>query len=379
MRWTLSFVLAAAAFAASPPEAIQFDGVLSMPSRLKDGTVLSLHADGRSFAEIEEEGPEQSVYMRTSRDQGRTWTEPRKVFAFPRGKGCITHQIYTLVDREDAIHALALRYYSLPRKADRSRGHSILFHSISHDRGSTWSEPHQIDFGQPYTGAMNSFIQLKNGRILGALSYASPEFVESVGQIEFRTVTFYSDDTGDTWKVGQNNIRVPFGPQVAHPGAIEPILLELRDGRTWMLIRTQTLRFYESFSSDGGRSWTTPRAARFTAPDSPGAILRLADGRIVFVWNDLGSYPNGVTGHWRQYLYAAISKDDGRSWSPSKLVAPVIEPDRTGSRGDYPFLCQTADGNVLLYYTRFGLREGASYVRQHNELVRLDPDWVAAP
>lgn len=364
--------------AAGPPEAVPFEGVLSMPSRLKDGTVISMHADGRPFSEIAKDGPEQAAWLRQSTDHARTWSAPRRVFTYPAGKGCITHQIYTLVDRDDAIHAFAVRYFALPKKEDKSQGHSELFHNVSRDRGKTWSQPHRVNFGHGYTGAMNSFIQLKSGRILGALSYASANFVDAVNQIEFRSVTFYSDDGGESWHAGQDNIRVPFGPQVAHPGAIEPVMVELRDGRVWILIRTQTLRFYEAFSSDGGKSWTEPRPSRFMAPDSPGAIRRLDDGRLLFVWNDLASYPGGVTGHWRQYLYAAISADDGKNWSPSKFAGPVIEPHRTGSRGDYPFLCQTADGKVLLYYTRFGLREGASYLRQHNELVRLDPDWIAA-
>ena len=70
---------------------------------------------------------------------------------------------------------------------------------------------------------------------------------------------------------------------------------------------------------------------------------------------------NGVAGHFRQYLYAAISADNGNTWSKPKFVAPQNSPDKPGSRGDYPFLCEAADGSVLLYYTRFGLRPGASY------------------
>ena len=95
----------------------------------------------------------------------------------------------------------------------------------------------------------------------------------------------------------------------------------------------------------------------------------------MFAWNDIQSYPMGVTGHYRQYLYAAISKDNGKSWTRSKRVGPLEEPDRPGSRGDYPYLCQASDGSVVLYYTRFGLRPDASYEKQHNELVRLDPAW----
>ena len=93
-------------------------------------------------------------------------------------------------------------------------------------------------------------------------------------------------------------------------------------------------------------------------------------------WNDIASYPNGVSGHFRQYLYAAVSTDNGATWSKSRRVAPLQSPENPGSRGDYPYLCETTDGTVLLYYTRFGLRPDASYQKQHNELVRLDPAWL---
>ena len=44
-----------------------------------------------------------------------------------------------------------------------------------------------------------------------------------------------------------------------HNGGAEPSLLELKDGRVWMTIRTQNGWLYESFSDDGIR-WTEPPA-----------------------------------------------------------------------------------------------------------------------
>ncbi|MFN7923216.1 MAG: sialidase family protein [Bryobacteraceae bacterium] len=370
-------LLAAWLPAATPPQAIPFEGVLSMPSRLPNGTLVSIHAEGATFGDLERERPEMPVYLRTSADHGRTWSAPKQVFTYAAGKGVLIHQVYTMVDRRGGLHAFGVRYYSLPKKEDRSQGHSELLHNVSRDGGLTWTPPQRADFGHGYTGAINSIVALKSGRILAALSYTSDHFVEGVGQIEFRSVAFYSDDEGETWRVAKDDIRVPAGPQVVHPGAIEPVLAELRDGRVWMLIRTQTLRFWECFSSDNGLTWTVPRATRIWAPDSPGAVTRLRDGRLMMAWNDLASYPNGVTGHYRQYLYAALSSDEGKTWSTPRFVGPLEKPDGQGSRGDYPFLCEAADGSVLLYYTRFGLRSGASYTRQHNELVRIDPAWLA--
>ncbi|MEO7651041.1 MAG: sialidase family protein [Bryobacteraceae bacterium] len=375
MKFTLLFSIALSALAAGhPPRPVAFDGTLSMPSRLVDGRLISLNADTRPFNEMGTEGPPIAIYRRLSTDHGASWSAPEKVMTFPAGPGVVTSQVYTLVDHKGAVHAFATRYYSLPKK-DRTNGSSHLFHAISTDAGKTWSRPERADFGHGYTGAINSIIELKSGRILGSLSYTSENFIEAVAQREFRVVTFYSDDSGRTWKVGQDDMQVPFGPQVVHPGAIEPVLLELAPNRVQIIIRTQTLRFFESFSTDGGATFPPAKASRFMAPDSPGAIVRLKNGHLMLAWNDIQAYPMGVTGHYRQYLYAAVSKDNGKTWTKSKRVGPLEEPDRPGSRGDYPFLCQAADGSVLLYYTRFGLRPNSTYEKQHNEFVRLDPTW----
>lgn len=370
----LAFTVAAYA-GGHGPQPIDYQGVLGMPAKLADGRLISLYAEARPFKEIQLDGGELAAFRRLSSDNGKTWSTPERVFSYAAGKGTVVPQMFTLVDRSGNVHAFNVRYYELPNR-NRSKGRSELFHAISKDNGKTWSVPKPVNFRRGFTGAINSIIQLKSGRILGALSYTSDHFVETVNQREFRICTFYSDDLGETWHPAQDEIKVPFGPQVVHPGAIEPILLETAPDQVRMLIRTQTLRFYEALSQDGGKSFSEPQASKFMAPDSPGAWLRLHNGWIVFCWNDIASYPNGVSGHFRQYLYAAISKDNGRTWSKSKRVAPLVGADNPGSRGDYPFLCETKDNSIILFYTRFGMRPDATYEKQHNELVRLDPNWL---
>jgi predicted neuraminidase len=362
------------ATAATAPLMVDFEGELSMMARLPYGRLITMYTPGRPFKESALDGPEQPVYLRFSSSDGNNWSKPQLAFSYPAGKGSFSQKIYPLVDRAGHIHAFNVRYYRFPKRGTRDHGYSELMHAASHDAGKTWSVPNRVDFGHDYTGAINSIIQLKNGRILVALSYMSDRFVESAQQFEFRSVASYSDDDGRSWTVGADNLTVPPGPLVVHPGAIEPILMELKDGRVWMIIRTQTLRFYESFSRDEGKTWSTPAPTKLMAPDSPGAILRLSDGRLLLVWNDVSQYP--ITGNWRQYLYGALSSDEGRTWSASKRVGPLVDPDTAASRGDYPFLCEAADKSVLLIYSRFGARPGATYEHPHMELIRLDPEWV---
>ncbi len=362
------------AVSATAPQMVDYDGELSMMARLPNGRLLTLYTPGRPFKESDLEGPEQPVYLRFSSDHGRAWSEPQHAFAYPAGKGSFSQKIYPLVDRKGNIHAFNVRYYQFPKRGTQAKGYSELVHTLSRDKGKTWSPPNRVDFGHAYTGAINSIIELKSGRLLVALSYMSDHFVENAQQFEFRCVASYSDDSGETWNVGADNLTVPLGPLVVHPGAIEPVLMELTNGHIWMIIRTQTLRFYESFSSNGGKTWTVPSPTGLMAPDSPPAILRLSDNRLLLVWNDVSQYP--VTGNWRQYLYAALSRDDGRTWSPSKRVGPLVDADTPASRGDYPYLCEAADKTVLLIYSRFGYRPEATYEHPHMELIRLDPEWI---
>jgi len=162
-----------------------------------------------------------------------------------------------------------------------------------------------------------------------------------------------SDDQGETWKLGPDGIRIPIGPFRGHPGAIEPVLVELRDGRVWMIFRSQYGAFYQTFSSDGGNSWEPTSPTTIKAANAPAGILRLADGRLLLPWNDWGNYPCGrILRRGRQYLHVAISGDDGKTWSPSRLIAGPSTPDPENAQMRYPFLCQTGDGSVLLRYHR---------------------------
>ena len=71
------------------------------------------------------------------------------------------------------------------------------------------------------------------------------------------TTAVFSDDGGETWQQAPAELKVQT-PSIGTYGAVEPVALELADGRAWMLIRTQVGRFYESFSDDGAR-WSRPR------------------------------------------------------------------------------------------------------------------------
>lgn len=352
---------------------IEFSGHLGANvARLRDGRLVSTYMEDRSREQALVAGAEQRAFIRYSVDHGLTWGEPKEAYSYPVGRGT-TGGAYLLVDRHGNLHSFDLRFFHFPKQGDpRAAAVSELHHNISRDGGKTWSAPKKVDFGHLYAGALNSVLELKSGRLLVALNYATDHYLShGRGEYEYRCVAVYSDDSGETWRIGSDNISVPLGPFTGHHGAIEPVMVELGDGRVWMIIRTQTYRFYQSFSSDGGRTWTRPEPTQIRAPNAPAGVLRLSDGRIVLCWNDLSQYPGEVLRNGRQYLHVAISGDEGKTWSPSKLIAQRYEEEDPDTQVRYPYLCETADRHLLVLYSR------VSEEARGTELVRIDPNRIS--
>jgi hypothetical protein len=227
-----------------------------------------------------------------------------------------------------------------------------------------------------YTGALNSVLQMANGRILLPFSHFTartwgqrgPGLDAFTFTGQFDSTLIYSDDAGDTWGLA-NSLSVPVPDIVSAYGAVEPVVLQLQDGRVWMLIRTQQGRFYESFSPDGA-AWSPPQPTSILSSDSPAGLVRLEDGRIVLFWNNCLRFPYAYGG--RHVLHAAISEDEGKTWRGYREVARDPrrhEPPPPG--GDfgtaYPFPT-VVNGGKVIYCTG----QGAGRVL----LMLLDPDWL---
>ena len=69
---------------------------------------------------------------------------------------------------------------------------------------------------------------------------------------------------------------IDLGGHGHHDGAMEPTMVELSDGRLWMLIRTNLDRFWSAFSSDQGLSWRVIRPSDIDTSSAPAAMARLA-------------------------------------------------------------------------------------------------------
>lgn len=156
-----------------------------------------------------------------------------------------------------------------------------------------------------------------------------------------RAAVALSDDDGHTWRVREIETIDPYPITWPDRGirwqnrVTEPTVVELSDGTLWMLLRTSTNNHYESFSYDGGDTWTAPKPSPFYGTLTMPTLHRLSDGRILFLWcnttplpeRDHSLLPEGDplteairSGRAedvftnRDAFHAAISEDDGKTW-----------------------------------------------------------------
>lgn len=322
-----------------------------------------------------------------SSDGGRTWTEPEALLRLsdePEKWGLPE----ALADAEGSVHLFFLKYREgnpydhEAGEADKVKAKELsqqtcidIWHSKSCGPPGEFTPPRCIWRG--YTGALNSVVQLRSGRIVLPFSYSVDEHWRNRGRARhdfsywgyFRSTVLYSDDHGANWHQSPVALRVPV-PDITYAyGAAEPVAVELSDGRVWMLIRTQMGRFYESFSEDG-IAWTEPRPTRLISSDSPAGLACLPDGRIVLLWNACLRFPYAYGG--RHVLHGAITADDGRTWRGFREVyrdpRNAQPPPPSGDHGTaYPFPAATPDGQIIFFS---GQGEG------RRALIRLDPDWL---
>lgn len=121
---------------------------------------------------------------------------------------------------------------------------------------------------------------------------------------------YASTDEGRSWK-RRGGVAIP-PTEVNHN---EPMFVQLKDGRLWMLMRTK-YGIAESFSEDEGRTWTTARPSAIQNPSTRFYLRRLASGRLLLVKN--GPIEKRLPG--RTHMTAFLSEDEGKSWSGGLLL-----------------------------------------------------------
>ena len=219
----------------------------------------------------------------------------------------------------------------------------------SSDSGRSWSKPTRLPEG--ILGPIkNKPVQLADGTILSPTSTENPK--TDVWQVHFER----SIDGGKTWSATP---PINDGKTI---GAIQPSILFHPGGRLQALGRTRQNRVFDTWSDDGGKTWSAMSLGTLPNPNSGTDAVTLKDGRHLIVYNHVPGTP-GQWGGRRSPLNVAISKD-GKTWD-----AALVLEDEPNKEFSYPAVIQTSDGLVHITYT---------WKRQRVKHVVVDPARLGA-
>jgi len=204
----------------------------------------------------------------------------------------------------------------------------------SEDQGHTWSAPQRLGesrLGHLIGPVKNKPVQLEDGTILCPSSTEMEEHGDDFWRVHFEM----TGDLGKSWQlVGPINDGIEFD-------AIQPTILRYGDGAMQVLCRTMQNVISESWSYDGGKTWSSMKATELPNPNSGIDAVTLEDGRQLLVYNHS---VRGRGSPGRGILNVAIS-NDGISWKP------VMTLEKQEGEFSYPAVIQSSDGLVHVTYT----------------------------
>ncbi len=260
---------------------------------LNDGSLLfavtEFHGSGSDFAKAH-------IVGRQSTDGGRTWSASRVLQANTGGMNVMSVTLRRLADGSIAMFYL------------QKNSHSDLtpYLRISTDEAKTFGDPVKVSSASGYHVVNNDRVTtLSTGRLL--MPAASTPDVASDNH--FQSHCFLSDDGGKTWRDGKGKVDAD------KRGAMEPEVVELKDGRIMMLVRTQLGYPGKAYSDDGGDTWGPMTSLGVQGPEAPATVRRIpSTGDLLLIWNNTYTAGAGHGGE-RTPLTAAVSSDEGETWT----------------------------------------------------------------
>jgi predicted neuraminidase len=270
----------------------------------------------------------------SSRLTGAGWTTPVEVASGQSADGrpspCWNPVLFRT--RDDILHL----FYKVGPTPARWWG----MERTSGDAGRTWSAPRRLPDG--VLGPIkNKPLQLPDGTLVSPSSTESTD-ADSVWRVHFERST----DNGRSW-----TSSAP--PASAEIQAIQPSLLSYGHGEIQAIGRSRSRRLFETWSRDGGLTWTP--LALLDVPNSNAGIdaVTLTGGTQLLVYNPT------TTG--RTPLAVAISTS-GHTWTQ------ILTLETGPGEYSYPAVIQTRDGHVHITYT---------WQRRNIRHVELDPStWT---
>ena len=275
----------------------------------------------------------------TSSDDGATWTGP-KVIVQPCEEFVRAFDPNLWTDPKGRLWFIWNQSYF---HFDGRAGVWAMYTEDPDSENPVWSQPQRLCDGI----VMCDPIVLKNGDWLLPTAIWGWGICEELERDRHPTA-YISRDEGATWQYAGSVQKTEGGHNCD-----ENMIIQQNDGSLRMLVRTM-LGIEESYSHDGGFTWTDSVDAHITQVVSRFYITRLSSGRQLLIWNDPAE-----GGNVRSHMTAALSEDDGKTW-PYRLV---LDERKEVS---YPDAVE-ADGFIYAIYDRNRYKEQEIFMAKFTE------------
>ncbi len=256
------------------------------------------------------------VVVSTSGDDGKSWTE--KLIVDPDGDGPVR-----AFDPEIWLDPNGKLWLFWAETIGHDGANAILWAKTNSDpdkEDSEWSKPIRITTG----------VMMCKPTVLSNGEWMFP--VSTWRETDNSAKVIVTTDQGKTFALqGACNVPVEMRSYDEH------MIIERKDKSLWMLIRIKN-GIGESFSHDGGKTWTTPVLSAIAHPSARFFIRRLSSGNLLLVKHGLINERSG-----RSQLTTYISKDDGQTWSNGLLL-----DERNGV--SYPDGQEHSNGTIHIVY-----------------------------
>ena len=307
------------------------------------------------------EGPGSFVIVSRSDDFGKSWRE-MTVFAPARPE----LRLYdaTLWLAPDDILRIYWAQCRSEKAGDIFDGRAGVWLSECRDyraENLKWSRPRRIGDGV----MLNKPTVLQNGSwaLPAALHSVYPEKMLPELQGCNRSNILLTKDCGKTY-------QLILGPDIPKREFDEHVIIERRDGSLWVLVRTRC-GIGQSFSSDGGNTWSPGEDSGLGGPCSRFAMRRLKSGRLCLINHISEHRLPGAAQNFsrRENLAAWLSDDDGKSWYGRLILNSELNVS-------YPDFTEGNDGFIYAVYDQNRTGNGQVFLARFTEQDIAAGKWI---
>lgn len=314
--------------------------------QLQDGRLLLVYgAMGAPRIDV----PLGALGARLSTDLGRTWGDVSVIVPAPRPQK--QGEYYGQPGLTRLANGEILLYYFYVAQV-RPFYYAQTLYRRSTDDGKTWGDQLLMT---PASGSNlgynDKLVQLTSGRLVLPVEHEADNAGDDhSGYVAY---SFFSDDNGYSWRKSSN--VVDMRPVEAQ----EPHVVELKDGRLLMFLRTYSGCIAQAFSTDRGETWSAGELRpdlKLSKNSSAINVQRIpATGDLVLLRTIAGDEGR------RTPFVSTISRDEGKTWSNERVIAGEPSEDY-----GYPSLTFVKDLALVLYHARDGLH-----------VARIRSDWFS--